>query len=465
MTGRRLQAVLRRRLASDPLLGELASAASDTAAGLFLVGGYVRDAALGLRARDLDLVCVSRTARVVAALRSRWGRHGFRFRKRGVTTWRCTSRGRQVDLVDASRRGLLPDLRRRELTFNAIAFDLAARRLRDPLRGLADLRAARMRPPRSGVLRDDPVRALRAARFAAQFPHFSVGTALRREARTVGAGLRRASAERVRDELNRLLESAAPQRGLDLLRELGLAWAVLPELEPLSACPAGRDRGDVWEHTLQALSLSSSRCRLPGAAALRDPGQRRILRWALLLHDISKPETLSREGDARPTFHGHEALGARRADALLRRIRMSRAARRRIVRLVLFHLRPSHLADAGTPPRGLRRLARDAGEDLGLLVLHAACDARASAGPAAAARWRRLRAVLLDLLELDRRRLRAPPLRLADGRDVMRVLGLAPGPEVGRVLEDLAERQEAGTLRCREEALDYLAALRAGAER
>lgn len=458
MTGRRLEAVLRRRVTSDALLRELATAASDCAAALYLVGGYVRDAALGRRARDLDLLCAHGTARVVARLRELWGSRGFRFRKRGITTWRFVSRGRQVDLVDAGRRGLLDDLRRRELTFNAIAFDLAARRLHDPLHGLADLRAGRMRPPRDGVLRDDPLRALRAARFAAEYPSFSVAAALRREARTVGPALRRASAERVRDELGRLLEAPAPQRGLALLRELGLAPAVLPELEPLAACTAGRDRRSVWEHTLDALSLSTPGCRLPGAPAVRDASRRRILRWALLLHDISKPETLALDEADQPTFHGHEARGARRADALLRRLKMPRAPRRRIARLVLLHLRPSHLADAGAPPRGMRRLVREAGEDLPLLVLHAACDARASTGPAAAARWRRLRAVLLELLDLDRPR--AIPPRLVDGRDVMRLLAVAPGPEVGRVLEELAELQDTGALSSREEALDYLARLR-----
>lgn len=459
MTGRRLEAILGRRGRSDPRIRELTTVARETGATIYLVGGYVRDAALGRKARDLDLLCTSRTARVVAALRSRWGRRGFRFRKRGVTTWRFSAGGRQVDLVDASRRGLERDLERRELTFNAMAYDLVAGRLHDPLRGLADLGAGRMLAPRPEVLREDPVRALRVARFAAQFPGFSVARPLRREARAVRAALRRASAERLRDELNRLLEAPAPQRGLELLRELGLVDAVLPELQPLRGCAAGFGRADVWSHTVEAISRSARAARLPGALALREPGAARLLRWALLLHDISKPETLSVAG-RRPTFHGHEVLGARRAEALLRRMRMPRSERRRIGRLVLLHLRPSHLADAGAPPRGMRRLARDAAADLPLLALHAACDAKASQGPDAAARWRRLRSVLLELVELGARSGGAAPLALVDGRDVMRVLGLPPGPRVGRVLDRVRDGQESGELRSREEALDYLARLR-----
>lgn len=460
MNRRRLEGILRRRPRSDVPLRELVAIARESGAGLYLVGGYVRDAALGRKARDIDLLCARRTARVVAALRAGWGSRGFRFRKRGVTTWRFHAEGRQVDLVDASRRGLAGDLERRELTVNAIAYDLAAGRLHDPLRGLADLRAGRLRAPRPGVLREDPLRALRVARFAAQFPAFSVAPALRAEARTVRAALGRASAERIRDELNRLLEARAPQRGLSLLDELGLLGALLPELEPLRSCVAGLERGSVWSHTVEAIARSARAFRLPGARALGEPGAARLLRWTLLLHDISKPESLGRAADERPTFHGHEVRGARRSDALLRRLRMPRAERRRIVRLVLFHLRPGHLADAGGPVRGMRRLAREAGEDLPLLVLHAACDARASGGPGAVARWRRLRELLLALLQLGEGSRSEPLPRLVDGRDVMRVLGLPPGPRVGRLLDRVRERQESGALHSREEALAYLAALR-----
>jgi putative nucleotidyltransferase with HDIG domain len=315
-----------------------------------------------------------------------------------------------------------------------------------------------MLAPRSGVVREDPVRALRVARFAAQFPGFSVARPLRREAKAARAALERASVERLRDEMNRLLEAPAPQRGLRLLRELGLVDAVLPELEPLRGCAAGLGRSDVWSHTLEALSRSARAARLPGAFVLREPDGPRLLRWALLLHDISKPETLSVDRE-RPTFHGHEVIGARRAEALLRRMRMPRSERRRIVRLVLLHLRPSHLADAGAPPRGMRRLVRDAAADLPLLALHAACDAKASQGPGSATRWRRLRSVLLALLELGAASGGAPPPALVDGRDVMRVLGLPPGPRVGRVLERVRDGQESGEIRSRAEALAYLARL------
>jgi poly(A) polymerase len=232
--------------------------------------------------------------------------------------------------------------------------------------------------------------------------------------------------------------------------------SVLPELAPLRSCIAGQGRPDVWSHTVAAIARTTTSPRLPASFALRPPAQRRLLRWALLLHDIAKPETLVVSGDGKPTFHGHEVLGARRAESLLRRLILPRAERRRICRLIRFHLRPGHLADSGAPPRGMRRLVREAGDDLPLLVLHSAADARASGTPDAAARWRRLRAVLHELLELGRARRDLPAEPLLDGKQVMSLLNIGPGPEVGRFLERLRERQEAGTIRTREEALAAL---------
>jgi tRNA nucleotidyltransferase/poly(A) polymerase len=452
-TRRQLEQTLRRRAAKDPNLLKVSRAAEEAGSQIHLVGGFVRDAACGIEAQDIDLICTAGTMRLVNRLRALLARRGFRFRKRGVTTWRFVIEGRQLDIVDASRRGLHEDLRRRELTINAIAFDLQTGRIVDPLRGLADMRAARLKLPRAGVLIEDPVRSLRAARFASHLPGFAISMAIPREAMATRSALRRASVERVVVELDALLSAAAPHRGLDLLDRWGLLSAVLPELEPLSRATAGAGRDDVLSHTLEAIAISARRSRLPGGAVLRDRESRRLLRWSLLLHDISKPETLAYSDDGRPTFHGHEVLGARRCDALLRRLRMSKGERRRICRMVLFHLRPSHLADSGAPARGLRRLVREAGDDLPLLVLHAACDARASNLSNAAARWRRLRKVLTALLEMHAGGKRRPLPRLVDGRDVIRLLGIAPGPKVGRILEKVREEQEAGVVKSRAEAL------------
>lgn len=459
MTPGALAAALGRRVPRHPLLGPLRAMAEAAGTRLCVVGGYVRDVALGRRPGDVDLVCADDTRALRRAIAQRWHTAGFRFRKRGVTTWRFAIAGAGFDLVDASRRGLERDLRRRDLTINAMAYDLSARRLVDTCAGLADLRRGRLRLPRPGVIAEDPLRALRVARFLSELPGFRAVPSVLREARNARRGLTRVAPERVRQEFERLLAAPAPRRGLDCLDELELTDALLVELKPLRSCVAGPDRPDVWTHTLDAIQRSEDPRGLPGGAALRPAPERRILRWALLLHDMAKPSTLRHRPDGRPTFHGHEVRGARESDLLLRRLRVPRAERQRIRRLILLHLRPSLLAEEGSPPRGLRRLVRDAGADLPLLVLHAACDALGSGGAEDPARWSRLRRLLRRLLALQRDAARRPLPPLIDGKDVMRECGIDAGPLVGRILAAVRELQEEGRLTQRSQALRRLPAL------
>jgi len=441
VTAAALAARLRSRARRDPLLRSAREAGDASGARVLLVGGAVRDAALGRSAPDLDLVAVGRVPALVAALAGRWGTRGFRFRKRGVTTWRFRVDGQDVDLVDASRTGLETDLGRRDFTLNAIAFDLAKAEVVDPLRGLPDLRRGLLRLPRPGVIREDPLRGVRGARFVAAFGfrlHRDAAAEIAREAR----GLLRVSPERVRDELTALLVSADPRAGMRQVRRLGLLPHILPELVPLEACAAGRDRPDVWTHTLDALALAGD-----------DPA----LRWSLLLHDVAKPDTLQpAEDDGRPTVHGHEVRGARRAREILGRLRFPRAFVRRVAALIAAHLRPHHLAEAGDPPRGIRRLVREMGSDLPLLLEHAACDARASGAPDARARWRRLARTLRRIREEHARAATAPTAPLLSGDEVMAILGIPPGPEVGRVLRELAVRHDDGEITTAAEARRWL---------
>jgi len=461
---RGLGSALRRRVDRDPLLRELRSAAAEQGVSCWLLGGYVRDVALGRTPADVDLVSGKGTLRLVRRLEPLWETRGFRFRKRGVTTWRFNVRGRSVDLVDAGHRGLEADLARRELTINAVAFDLAEHAVVDPTQGLRDIRSGRLRLPRPGVMLEDPVRPLRAARFLAQLDGFTLDREAQAEAQSAARKLGRASVERIRDELDKLLLAPNARRGLDAMFDLELVEGSLPELLPLASCVAGADRPDVWHHTLDTIEISQNagRRRLPAAGVVREPDARRVLRWSLLLHDISKPETLALAEDGRPTFHGHETLGEQRCAALLQRLRMPRAESRRIGRIIRNHLRPSLLAESGSPPRGMRRLVRQAGADLPLLVLHSACDALGSGGPRPVVRWRKLRRTLLDLLELHAELGTGPLPRLVSGDDVMRILDLTAGPGVGRALRRLEEQQQEGSITSRREALRFLRRLAEG---
>ena len=456
MNPQRLAARLSRRVSRNPQWSLIRECTSRSGARVYLVGGPVRDTALGRPAHDADLAVVGGTAALVRELRRALGTGGFRFRKRGVTTWRFASPWGEVDAVDAVRRGLEGDLRRRELTVNAIAYDLVERTVADPLNGLGDLRAGLLRAPREDAFRDDPLRCLRAARFLADLPGFRLERRTKAWLKAECGRLRRVSVERLRDELDKMLSAEHPQRGLDAAQAWGVLQAALPELAPLRGCAAGRGRPDVWRHTVDTIGVSAQRPRLPSYAVVRQRGELVLVRWTLLLHDIAKPATLGRDPRGRPTFHGHEVLGASMATDLLRRLRFDASTRRRIRRLVLWHLRPGHLADAGAPARGMRRLAREAGDDLPALCLHAACDAQGTGGPPDAARWRRLNRVLRALPEVQARLRLIAPDPLVSGTDVMRVTGLVPGPRIGTLLRRIAEARDDGEITTRRQALAWL---------
>ncbi len=449
---RSLERRLAYRTSRNPTLRLLRELSRETQVTVWLVGGAVRNAALGLPGKDLDLVSGPGTRRLIPRIQEALQSKGHRFRKRGVTTWRFLGADDGLDLVDASRRGVEADLRRRELTLNAIGYDLVEARLIDPLGGLADLRRGRLRMPTASAFAEDPLRALRLARFRAQFPGFSIESATRAAAGAQAGRLRRKAVERIREELDKTLVARAPHVGLGEIDALGLLPAVLPELTPMQECAAGDRRPDVWTHTLMALERSTRAARLPGGDIMRDAEQRSLLRWSLLLHDIAKPDTIDERGE-RPTFHGHEVLGAGAASRLLERLRAPKAFRRRVSNLVAWHLRPGHLADAGAPSRGIRRLAAEAADDLPVLVLHAACDALGS-GVEDPRRWAGLRGVL--------RRLLASPRRLADrkpllsGNEVMELLNLEPGPQVGRALSLLADAVHGDEVHNRRQARRYL---------
>jgi tRNA nucleotidyltransferase/poly(A) polymerase len=326
----------------------------------------------------------------------------------------------------------------------------------DPLGGLKDLRKKRLRAPGEDTFREDPARCLRAARFLAELPDFRIERDTRHRLIREAPRLRRIAVERIREELNKLLGGIRPHEGLAAVHEWGLLDPLLPELSALHGCAAGRDRPDVWRHTVKTIEMSATRPRLPSFGTVKDRGELPLLRWTLLLHDIAKPATLAIDPSGKPTFHGHEELGAKMANALLKRLRVDAGTRRRITQLIRWHLRPGHLADAGAPARGMRRLARDAGDDLSLLCLHAACDARGSGATGGSARWRRMSHVLRTLPQVQSRLRKLPDEPLLSGTDVLRATGLPPGPKIGKLLRDLAEARDDGLISTRRQALAYL---------
>ena len=441
----------------------------------WVVGGAVRDALLGRAADDLDLVVPSGAIPLGRALARDLG---WAFvvldQSRGV----CRVVGDvTVDIADFRGPDLASDLQGRDVTVNALAVSLeqlarGRADVEDATGGIPDIAARRIRlcSPRS--LADDPIRTLRAARLAAE-PGWSVDPSVTPAAQAAAPSLRAASAERIRDELIALVNGTAAGPGFRRLDEFGVVAAILPESGPMrEAQQSAPHRFDVWEHSLRAVEamdeIVAGASRLaPGGEELdahraenrRDGLRRRgALRLAALLHDVAKPETRV-EIDGQVRFYGHDVLGAERTRAIAARWRMSGRATAVLAQLVRQHLRPMHLGNAGEITRRARyRFFRDLGADAPDLVLLALADAAGVRGDDPLAVWTGPGGRVLHSLMAGREdaadAAATPPL--LDGHDVMALLGIGPGPVVGRVLAALREDQALGRVTTRAEALAKL---------
>ena len=445
-----------------------------------LVGGAVRDARLASTRRagpaDLDVAVESGALDIAGRVAARLGGAFVPLDpERGAA--RVLARGICLDVTDWRAPTLEDDLAARDFTVNALAVPVRELLSRgrapivDPTGGLADLRARRLRAHDPRVLTEDPLRTLRGVRLEAALG-FRLTDETVRAIRLAAPALDRVAAERVRDELLAMLALPQAARALRRLDALGLLRVIVPEVEPMrgSTQPAPH-RFPVLEHSLRAVAGADTvLARLRELSPFGDElaahvaeelggGVRReqILKLAALLHDVSKPET-RRLIDGRIRFFEHDVLGAARARAIAERLRLPARARGVLEKLVRHHLRPGHLAAAGrVTPRARYRFFRDLGEDTRDLLLLNLVDAAAVTGVSPLAIWRRA-SLVRDLLrgweETARAEAEAAPL--VRGEDVMARFGIAPGPEVGRLLERAREAQSLGLVSTREEAIAYL---------
>ncbi|HUQ62813.1 MAG TPA: CCA tRNA nucleotidyltransferase [Acidimicrobiales bacterium] len=421
---------------------------------LYLVGGSVRDAILGrdLAEVDLDFTTDARPdgiEKIVSGWADAVWTQGKRFGTIGcsksgrayeITTHRAEayhpdSRKPDVEFADAVE----PDLSRRDFTVNAMALVLPELELVDPFGGVADLGARRLRTPLAPEesFTDDPLRMLRAARFIAGFglvPDSDLVTAVR----ALRSRLEIVSAERLRDELDKLLVVDEPGKGLWFLVETGLAEAFLPELPALALeqDPIQRHK-DVLAHTIAVVeraNLPDPGDREPGAGPARHD---KVLRLAALLHDIGKPKTRS-FGRNGVSFHHHEVVGARMAEERMRALRYPVTEIAEVRRLVELHLR-FHGYGTGWTDSAVRRYANDAGPLLARLnaLTRADCTTRNEAkARALAERMDKLEERIAVLREQEEIESIRPDL---DGNQIMEHLGIGPGRAVGEARNFLLE--------------------------
>jgi poly(A) polymerase len=437
-------------LNDEELLQLLKQAAAELGAKAWVVGGYVRDKLLDRPHPNPDVVVErgdalklgERFAELAGAdppvIFERFG------------TAQVTLPGHLVEFVNARAESYAPDsrkpdvrpatldedLRRRDFTINTLLMDLDGK-LNDPLGGRKDLEARILRTPTDPLrtFADDPLRMLRAIRFASELG-FELAPDLVPAMRQMKSRLAPPviSAERISDELRRMLTSPRPRLALELLDASGLLEVVLPEVAACKGVPqSGYHTHDVFGHTLLTVE------QVPPDL---------VLRLAALFHDVGKPSTATPDG----AFTGHENVGADQARSALERLRFSQKEIDTVVKLVRLHLRPVYYSSEWSDG-AVRRLARDAGPVLDRLMALARADIGASAYPEPE-KLDELQARIQEVLSERPSRL-AP---LVTGEDVMRARGIGPGPEVGRIKKRLEELVIDGEVEPgREAVLEYLA--------
>ena len=444
----------------------------------WLVGGALRDRVLGRRTADLDVVLDGDPAAGAHAVARAAGGAACFALSEEFGAWRVVARDRswQVDIERLRADSLEADLALRDFTANAIAEPIEGGAPVDPLGGLADLSARRLRMAGPRAFADDPLRVLRLVRVAIELD-LAPDAATLDAARATAPALGDVSPERLFMELRRIISAPRTLRGLALMRDVGATAIVLPELQALRGVQQNRFHHlDVYDHTLevldQAIALSSEpgviaedevdRTALAGVLAqpLADELTRaEALRWGALLHDAAKPLTREvRPQDGRVTFIGHDVAGAELARAVLGRLRASERLRAHVAGLVRHHLLLGFLVHEPQPlsPRavfGYLRTCSPVAVDVTLLSV---ADRLATRGDRAQesidAHLALARGLLRDAL---RWQVDGPPVPLLRGDELISELDMAPGPRVGTLLEGLAEAQYAGEISTRAEALAF----------
>jgi len=465
-----------------------------------LVGGAVRDLLLERECADYDFAVPAHGIEVARKMANALGADFLPLDAERDTGRALLTRadGTRLILDVAVYRGasLEEDLRARDFTLNALAFDLRRQTLIDPTSGGADLRAKTIRACSAATFTDDPVRILRAVRQAISF-EFQIESNTRAWLKTAAPLLPNISAERLRDELFKMLKgtkSAAAIRALDIL---GALKYLLPELTALKGIqqPAPHTQ-DVWEHTLAVLDAldqiisalrvgydaEQTKDLFTGLLGLRlgryreqiakhfssplniERPPRALLFFAALYHDVSKPQTRSVDENGRIRFFDHDQQGATTAAERLRAFNLSVKEIQRVEIIIQHHMRLHAFAsriesEKQTPSRkAIYRFFRDSGEAALDLILLGLADARATyMQNLSIETWSAYLDVARLLLEnyFERPEETIAPPRLLNGEDLMRELHLQPGKRVGSLLEDIRENQAAGKIHNREEALAF----------
>lgn len=455
------------------LFSSVSEAVSEIPQKIYVIGGFVRDYYLGRirddTACDIDFVTIGPGIKAAKAIAAKLG-------TRNITTYRrfgtakISYKNFDLEIVGARKESyrkesrkpavengtLEDDQYRRDFTINALSWSLNKEdygSLNDPFNGLEDLKKGIIRTPEdpARTFNDDPLRMMRAIRFATQL-QFTITPETLNGIKNRADRISIVSKERICEELNKVMRSKKPSAGFSLFKETGLLICFLPELanlEGVEEVMGVRHKDNFW-HTMQVLdniSLKSDNI---------------WLRWAALLHDIAKPATKRFDEKQGWTFHGHDALGAHMVPRIFRRLGLPLDERMRYVKkLVRLHLRPIAIANEVVTDSAVRRLIFEAGDDIDDLLALCRADITSKND-------RKIRQFLknfdfvekriAEVEEKDRIRNWKPPV---SGNEIMEIFNIGPGPDIGRIKSAVEEAILDGNIEnTKEAAIDFLQSLK-----
>jgi tRNA nucleotidyltransferase/poly(A) polymerase len=446
------------------------------AGGLWLVGGFLRDALLNRSLADVDLAVKGDSLSLARKFAAKIKAKAFPLdEERGV--YRVVAAGKTFDFAALQGGSIEKDLARRDFTVNAMALPLEAypasglkKGLLDPFGGLKDLKARKIRLVAEKALPDDPLRLLRAVRLSAELD-FSLESKTAASLQKHAKRILKVSPERVRDELMKTLVTPRGADAFRFLDKVGILTLLLPEAESMRA--TGHDyygKEGVLGHSLDAMESFEKvmaglawlfpKFHKPLDEHLREPlsGYPRyaLLKLGELLHDVGKPATAKKGEDGRLHFYSHEHAGADAARRFGKAWRLSGVEAKSLTRLVRGHMRPGSLGNAPSlTDKAIYRFYRDLEEDaVGLLVMALGDHftyisdkvQRGRKDPVYLAMRRMLESYFLHRAAVE-------PPKVVDGHQIMRLLKIKPGPRVGEILETIREAQAAGKVKTKEEAL------------
>ena len=447
-----------------PIFKQLSTLAKQSGVEAYVIGGYVRDIFLGRPSKDLDILVIGQGITFAEEVGKHLKCKVSVFKNFGTAMLRYQDL--EIEFVGARKESYRSDSRkpivengtleddqlRRDFTINALAISLNEANfgeLLDPFGGLADLEQKLIRTPQNPLetFSDDPLRMMRAIRFASQL-NFAIDEAALKAIKTLVERMHIVSQERITDELNKIILSPTPSIGFNYLFDTGLLQLIFPQMAALYGVETinGKSHKDNFYHTLQVLDN------------ITEHTEDLWLRWAAILHDIAKPPTKRFDPKHGWTFHGHEDKGARMVPKLFAQLKLPQNDKMKFVqKLVQLHLRPIVLAQEKVTDSAVRRLLVDAGEDIDALMLLCHADVTTK-NEYKLKKYRQnfehVKLKLKDVEERDSLRNWQPPV---SGSDIMDTFNLKEGKEVGVLKNQIREAILEGEIRnSRDEALVYM---------